>query len=113
MKESTANWLKIAKKDLKVAKLLVSEGEPMAFIFHLHAALEKILKAIYCEESGEPPRTHKLRSLAIDACKLNLEKHQLKLITQIDEFFMDSRYPEDVTDRRCYRVFTDLSERGL
>jgi HEPN domain-containing protein len=98
MKESTGNWLKIAEKDLKVAKLLVRENEPMAFIFHLHAALEKILKAICCEESGEPPRIHKLRSLAIDVCKLSLEKHQLKLITQIDESFMDSRYPEDITE---------------
>ncbi len=98
MKKSTENWFKIAEKDLKIAKLLVKEDEPMAFIFHLHAALEKILKAIYCEESGEPPRIHRLRALAIDICKLSLEKHQLKLITQIDESFMDSRYPEDIVE---------------
>ena len=41
MKKSTENWFKIAEKDLKIAKLLVKEDEPMAFIFHLHAALEK------------------------------------------------------------------------
>ena len=50
MKKTTENWLRIAEKDLKFAKLCLDATEPLGVITHLHASVEKILKAI-CEET--------------------------------------------------------------
>jgi len=74
MKESSLNWLKIAEKDLKAAKILLKEKEPMGTIFHLHAAVEKILKGLSAESGTTPPKIHNLQLLAVDSCRLSLEK---------------------------------------
>lgn len=117
MKKTTENWLKIAEKDLKFANLCLGESEPLGVITHLHASMEKVLKAI-CEETiGLPPKTHSLKKLALDICKLNLEKKQIQLMSLLDEAFMDSRYPEDITlfeeefnIKVCKEIFTETKE---
>jgi HEPN domain-containing protein len=117
MKKTTENWLKIAEKDLKFAKLCLDAAEPLGVITHLHASVEKILKAICEENIGLPPKTHSLKKLALDICKLNLEKKQIQLISLLDEAFMDSRYPEDITlfeeefnIEVCKEIFTETKE---
>ena len=87
MKASSENWLKIAQKDLKVAKLSLNGEEAMACIFHMHAAIEKILKGIADERGSK-----------IDACQIKLEKHLEELFTELDQSFMDSRYPESIEE---------------
>ena len=46
MKKETENWLKIAKNDLKIAKVLFDQGLYSGVIEHSHAALEKLIKGI-------------------------------------------------------------------
>ena len=96
MKESTENWLKIAAKDLKIAETLLGINEPIGVIFHLHASVEKTLKAIYEEEKGNPPKIHSLKNLAINCCNVQLQDKELKLVNLLDKAFIDSRYPEDI-----------------
>lgn len=43
MKKSSDNWLKIAERDLKLAQMSLREKEPMGVVFHMHAAIEKLL----------------------------------------------------------------------
>lgn len=98
MKKSSGNWLKTADKDLRCAKILMKEHEVSAFIFHLHAAVEKILKGICDETQSEPPRIHNLKKLAVDACELKLEQKQEEILIKLDESFIDSRYPVDLEE---------------
>ncbi len=96
MRKSTDNWLKVAEKDLKCAKLCLDGEEALGTISHLHAAVEKILKGICSELVGDPPKIHSLQKLAVEVCKVNLEAKQVKFLGLLDEAFIDSRYPEDV-----------------
>ena len=96
MKDATNNWLKIATKDLKIAEASLAENEPIGVIFHLHAAVEKTLKAIYEETSGSPPRIHQLKRLAIDSCGIKLQEEQVQLLELLDKAFVDSRYPKSI-----------------
>ena len=98
MKSSTDNWLKIAAKDLKMAKVSIRENEPLSVIYHLHASIEKILKGIAEEKGISPPKIHSLKKLAVETCELQLEKYQTDLINTLDKAFIDSRYPEDVIE---------------
>ena len=96
MKEATENWLKIAAKDLKIAEVLLEAKEPIGVIFHLHAAVEKTLKAIYDETKGNPPRIHRLKKLAIDCCGIKLKEIEKDLLDTLDNAFLDSRYPKSI-----------------
>lgn len=96
MKKASENWLIIAQKDLKIAKVSLREEEPLQVIFHLHAALEKILKGISEEKGVSPPKIHSLKLLAVDTCQIKLEDHYSDLLKTLDKAFIDSRYPEDV-----------------
>lgn len=96
MKKATDNWLKIAEKDLKYAKLCLDAAEPLGTITHLHAAIEKLLKGICEELFGNPPKIHSLKKLAIEVCKVDLEEKQMRFLALLDEAFIDSRYPEDI-----------------
>jgi len=96
MKKSTDNWLTVAEKDLKCAKLCLDGGESLNTITLLHAAVEKILKGICSELIGDPPKIHSLQKLAVEVCKVSLEEKQVKLLGLLDDAFIDSRYPDDV-----------------
>jgi HEPN domain-containing protein len=96
VKKSSANWLNIAAKDLKMAKVSLREEEPLSVIYHLHASVEKILKGISDAKGIVPPKIHSLKQLALDVCEINLEKHQSDLLNLLDKAFISSRYPEEV-----------------
>ena len=96
MKDATNNWLAIAQKDLKIAEASLKANEPLGVVFHLHAAVEKTLKAIYEEIKGNPPKIHKLKRLAIDSCEIKLKDDQVYLLEILDKAYIDSRYPDDI-----------------
>ena len=73
MKKSALNWLKVAERDIKCAKLCLVGEEATGTILHLHAAIEKLLKAICDQNIGIPPKTHSLQKLALELCQLELE----------------------------------------
>lgn len=96
MKKVTDNWLKIAAKDLKMAKVSLRENEPLSVIYHLHASVEKILKAILEEHDIVPPKIHSLKILAVEAAQVSIEQHQLSLLNLLDKAFISSKYPDEV-----------------
>ena len=96
MKRATENWLKIAAKDLKIAEASLEATESLGVVFHLHAAVEKTLKAIYEERKGNPPKIHMLKRLAIDSCGIKLKDDQTELLELLDKAFIDSRYPDNI-----------------
>lgn len=96
MKDSTNNWLILAEKELKLAEFSLKANEPIGIIYHLHACLEKLLKGIYEETKGNPPKVHSLKKLAIDCCNIQIKDKEQKLLDLLDKAFIDSRYPDDV-----------------
>ena len=96
MKEATQNWLTLADKELKLAELSLNGNEPLGVIYHLHASIEKLLKGIYEETQGNPPKIHSLKKLAMNCCGISLQQKELKLLDVLDKAFIDSKYPEDV-----------------
>lgn len=74
MKDTTKNWVNIALKDLKLAEAALDVKEPIGVISHLHASVEKLLKAIFEEAQGNPPKIHNLKRLAIECCNLKLKR---------------------------------------
>ena len=96
MKEGTKNWLKLSLKELRLADAALNVDEPIGIIYHLHASVEKLLKAICEEKKGNPPRIHNLKRLALDTCNLILEEKYEKLLILLDKAFIDSRYPTSV-----------------
>lgn len=97
MKDTTKNWLNIATKDLRLAEASLDINEPLGVVFHLHASVEKLLKAIYEELRGNPPKIHRLKKLAIDYCGIKLQEREKDLLDLLDKAFLDSRYPEDIS----------------
>ena len=70
MKAATNNWLALAEKELKLAKFSLKANEHIGIIYHLHACVEKLLKGIYEETKGNPPKIHSLKKLAADCCSI-------------------------------------------
>lgn len=115
MKKASENWLKIAEADLRAAKIMLREDEPMAFIFHLHAAIEKILKGIVEENGTTPPKIHNLKQLAVNSCRLKLDSHNEEVLIKLNESFVDSRYPTDIDEfddmypkEECEKLFKEV-----
>ena len=117
MKDSTKNWFVLAEKELKLAEFAYKASEPIGIIYHLHACIEKVLKGIYDEMKGSPPRIHSLKKLAIESCNLPLEERKRNLFDLLDKAFIDSRYPEDVVSfekkynlENCVKLIKEVKE---
>lgn len=96
MKDATQNWLTLSEKEFKLAELSLKGDEPIGVIYHLHAAVEKALKAIYEETKGIPPKIHNLRKLAIECYGSQMKSQEEKLFNLLDKAFIDSRYPKNI-----------------
>lgn len=96
MKSATQNWLTLVEKEIKIAESCLTINEPLGVIFHLHAAAEKTLKAVYEETRGTPPKIHNLMKLALECCGTTLEQKDHRLLDILDKAFIDSRYPKDL-----------------
>ena len=70
-------------------------GQHMHAIFFLQQAVEKTLKALLLKQTeSEPPRIHSLRNLA-ERCGLNLTAEQTLLLENLNDYYVESRYPGD------------------
>ncbi len=93
--EDIQTWLRYAESDMVSAEGLHGMGQELHAAFFLQQAVEKTLKALLLKRTGiEPPRIHSLRNLA-ERCKLDLQEQQARLIEQLSEYYIESRYPGD------------------
>ena len=94
MKTITAEWVRLARTDLRVAAAILGIGEPANTVYHLQQALEKALKAVLTEGVPEPPpRTHNLVRLAELAGVWDaLEATQQDLLVRVDPYVVEGRY---------------------
>lgn len=104
-------WVRQAEHDLENAKKnLDIEAYDVSLIL-CQQAVEKMLKALYIQErQEEPPRTHSLRKL-IELT--DMPDEALKLVVQLDSYYMVLRYP-DVSDVVPYEnVDKEDAEDGI
>jgi HEPN domain-containing protein len=92
--EQVEYWIKIAEHDLPTAQHLFENGYYVWCLFIGHLILEKILKAHYVNDTGNtPPKIHDLVRLA-EKTKLNLTDEQMEFLDRVNDFNIESRYPD-------------------
>ena len=89
-------WMRAASDDLDAAeKLLGSDHLTHIVSFHCQQAVEKSFKAILEQYAEKIEKTHNLEKLYTKVskyCDIDLDEN---LLLQIDELYIDSRYPAD------------------
>ncbi|MGV8058515.1 MAG: HEPN domain-containing protein [Smithellaceae bacterium] len=114
MQKQVAYWIEQSDNDLPVAESMLEKGHYTWSLFIGHLVLEKILKAIYVREHQKiAPRIHDLVKLA-KSTTLNLNDEQLIFLSEVSDFNMESRYPDEKNKfaRKCNREFaTDYLRR--
>lgn len=100
-------WLKIAEHDLNAAESLFMSGKYDWCLFVGHLVLEKTLKAIFVNANDKvPPKTHNLVKLA-ELSMLNLSDEQRIFLDEVNDFNLESRYPDYKLEfyNRCTKEF--------
>ena len=98
MKKETKNWLDMVDYDLATTQQMFKTGRYVYVIFMCHLAIEKVLKAIACEEVDKvPPKTHDLIYL-VNLVKIKLSGDLLDFIGIINNAGVVTRYPEDLSE---------------
>jgi HEPN domain-containing protein len=96
MDDDIAYWLKLAHLDLDSARKSLDGGSYLHCLFGCQQALEKRLKALVVEATGQPPpRMHNLVRLAALA-GLALEPRQEGLLSKLSLEYIEMRYPEEI-----------------
>ncbi len=88
-------WQLTAEKDWVAVGHLFEKGDYLHALFFAHLVLEKLLKAHYVKDNASdfPPKTHNLLFLASNTA-LNPSPDHLRLLSQMNQFQLDGRYPD-------------------
>jgi HEPN domain-containing protein len=106
LKPQTKTWLEMAQNDLDFARdILRNKQRPFYAAHFCHQSIEKILKAVVQERTGEvPPRTHNFNILSKNA-GLNLPDYISDILLSLAPHYLGTRYPEDI--QNLYRQYTE------
>lgn len=112
IEEQIQYWIETAENDIPVAKNMFDNGYYVWSLFIAHLVLEKIIKAHYVKDTQQtPPKNHDLVSLE-RRTKLNLSKEQREFLLKVNNFNLESRYPDFKRD--AFKVATkDYTEDYL
>jgi HEPN domain-containing protein len=93
--EHINHWLNLTEYDLPVMDDLFASKRYDYALFMGHLVLEKVLKAFWVRdhELNFPPKIHNLKRIA-DETKLNLTDAQKKFLIKVNEFNIETRYPD-------------------
>ena len=111
VKKQVDHWLKTAEKDFETAKIILDAGKNYHYcLFFCHLVLEKALKALVVQCTGEtPPKIHDLEVLAKKA-KLALTEDEKDFFTLMTGYNLEARYP-DVKFKVYKRSTRSLAEK--
>jgi HEPN domain-containing protein len=88
-----AYWRDGAKDDWEAANQLVHSGKTRQGMFFAHLALEKLLKAHVCKNTGKlAPKIHNLVRLS-EIARLQLKTQEIEILAEMNEFNLEGRYP--------------------
>lgn len=87
-------WRNSAEEDFEAATQLIRSNKIRHGLFFLHLALEKILKAHVCQNTGDlAPRLHNLVRLA-EISGIDIGHEHIDLLSEFNPFNLEGRYPE-------------------
>jgi len=90
-------WAQQAQYDLETARAMLNSGRFLYVFFCCQQAIEKMLKGIIAKRTESlPPRLHDLMRL-VGHAKLNLEEQQVALMLALSEYYIKTRYPDQIT----------------
>ncbi len=88
-------WKLTAEHDYKTMLALFKSKRYSDSLFYGHIVLEKILKALVVQNTGnEAPKIHDLFRLA-ELSKQNLSNENLKYLKRVNRYNMRTRYPDE------------------
>jgi HEPN domain-containing protein len=91
--EHIAYWRDGAKDDWEAANQLVHSDKTRQGMFFAHLALEKLLKAHVCKNTGKlAPKIHNLVRLS-EVAQLQLKMQEIEILAEMNEFNLEGRYP--------------------
>jgi HEPN domain-containing protein len=90
----SADWLRIAEKDLRRARRSLGDNDPEMAGFCLQQAIEKFLKAFLLSKGWQLRRIHSLEALLDDAITYDPTLGDSRdLCQKISAFYILERYP--------------------
>lgn len=103
MTASTERWEEQARYDLSTARAMLDSGRYLYVLFCCQQAIEKALKAVIVNRTGEfPPRLHNLPRLS-ETAGLSPDSECRGFLGELTAYYIQTRYPEGVE-------FTDTSD---
>jgi HEPN domain-containing protein len=91
MREETTEWLTSATEDLAAAQVLYDAAQYHAMALHAQQAVEKALKGLLVEQTGElPARTHDLRRIGAE---VGVPAEMLSRLVELYAYYLAGRYP--------------------
>lgn len=105
MEKDFTEWIKQADYDYDTAKLMRQSGRNFYAVFMCHMAVEKALKAVVFQKTGDvPPKTHNLFWLL---SKIAVKPSQSigEFIIKLNEANVATRYPEALSE--MIKIYND------
>lgn len=98
MRPETIEWLRQSGYDIGTAEAMYNSGRYVYTAFMCQLAVEKILKGLIVEHTGDtPPKTHNLIHL-VKIAKVELSESQLEFIAVLNMAGVGTRYPDMLSD---------------
>lgn len=97
MRKNAQKWIDRVEYDLQTADAMFHAGRYIYVIFMCQQAMEKCLKTVAVSEGREIVPIHNLRRLA-ERADLKFTNDKLVKLDFLTEYYMNSRYKEDVAE---------------
>jgi HEPN domain-containing protein len=91
VKPEAERWFRRSREDMRAAKYNFKGGFWEAASFHSHQAVEKALKALLLERTGDYPHIHDLAELAT---RIDAPAKVVEACTLISPAYLAARYPD-------------------
>jgi len=96
MDDLSRQWSERARYDLDTAEAMLKAGRHLYVLFCCQQAVEKALKAVIVNKTGElPPRVHNLLRLA-EIAEMASGDEQREFLGRLSSYYIQSRYPEEI-----------------
>ena len=112
MNEYMEFWMDSSDDDFQAMMHLFEKGDYLHSLFFAHLVLEKLLKAHFVKDNSVdfPPKTHNLLLLSSQT-KLSPTVEHLRLLSQMNQFQLDARYPD--YKMNMYKIATEAYTKSL
>jgi len=97
MSNKVQQWLDRVEYDVQSAEAMFDAGRYVYVVFMCQQAVEKCLKAVMVSKAREVPPIHNLRRLA-ELTGLSVDSEKLKKLDFLSEYYISSRYKEDLAE---------------